>query len=183
VLPRIDTVNFQTFVNRSGDILQSPQPTDMTLNQEQRDFGEFTVVLKECRLVYRRLDNSSFNSFARNGRRYFCSIFIDKNFITDHLENNSSSSLHPINLIELICRVSPQQQLSQHISVDHEIEFDSAFDSGNLFAVFHRSERHYELLMMNDTNTKGSTQWFYFQMRNHKRCKIRLSILNFVRNR
>jgi hypothetical protein len=36
--------------------------------------------------------------------------------------------------------------------------------------------------MQNDTNTKGSTQWFYFKVRNTKRMKVKFNIINFVSN-
>jgi glutamate formiminotransferase len=36
--------------------------------------------------------------------------------------------------------------------------------------------------MQNDINTKGCTQWFYFSIENKKKIKIRLNILNFVKN-
>jgi hypothetical protein len=34
--------------------------------------------------------------------------------------------------------------------------------------------------MQNDTNTKGSTQWFYFRIKNSKKIKVKLNIVNFV---
>ncbi len=49
-------------------------------------------------------------------------------------------------------------------------------------AVFKRSEVEYDMLMANDTNTKGSTQWFYFSVKNKGRCRIRFNILNFVKD-
>ena len=42
------------------------------------------------------------------------------------------------------------------------LEFDSAFESGNLDIAYRVSETEYNLLMRGDTNTKGHQQWFYF---------------------
>ena len=44
--------------------------------------------------------------------------------------------------------------------------FDSSFESGNLCAVYQLKERLiYEILMHNDSNTKGYNQWFNFLIR------------------
>ena len=42
------------------------------------------------------------------------------------------------------------------------------------------SESEYNLLMQNDINTNGHTQWFYFQVKNTKKnSNIRFNIMNF----
>jgi hypothetical protein len=77
MLPRIES-NLPS-LNRSNDISQqllenyNNKPID-------REYGEFTVSVKDCRLVYKRLNNNSLNSYSRNGKCY-CSIFIDKTFV------------------------------------------------------------------------------------------------------
>ena len=55
------------------------------------------------------------------------------------------------------------------------------FESGNLFAVFKVSEREYDLLLSNDYNSKGNTQWFMFSVENTvKGQSIKFNIINFV---
>ncbi|CAD8118596.1 unnamed protein product [Paramecium sonneborni] len=69
---------------------------------------------------------------------------------------------------------------SHYYQSDEDIKFDSLFESGNLFQVFKKSDRDYILLLQNDINTKGYTQWFYFSISNNSPnlCNIKLSIIN-----
>ncbi|CAD8114872.1 unnamed protein product [Paramecium sonneborni] len=69
---------------------------------------------------------------------------------------------------------------SHYYQSDEDIKFDSLFESGNLFQVFKKSDRDYILLLQNDINTKGYTQWFYFSISNKSSnlCNIKLSIIN-----
>jgi hypothetical protein len=61
------------------------------------------------------------------------------------------------------------------------IRFDSKFESGNLLAVFKKGDYEFDLILENDINTRGNTQWFFFSMRNLSRKeKVRLNIINFV---
>ncbi|CAD8196878.1 unnamed protein product [Paramecium octaurelia] len=77
---------------------------------------------------------------------------------------------------------SPNHNLdaSHYYQSDEDIKFDSLFESGNLFQVFKKSDRDYILLLQNDINTKGYTQWFYFSVSNKTSLlsNIRLSIVN-----
>ncbi|CAD8092458.1 unnamed protein product [Paramecium primaurelia] len=69
---------------------------------------------------------------------------------------------------------------SHYYQSDEDIKFDSLFESGNLFQVFKKSDRDYILLLQNDINTKGYTQWFYFSIsnKNSTLSNIKLSIIN-----
>lgn len=41
----------------------------------------------------------------------------------------------------------------------------------------------YDLILQNDTNTRGHNQWFYFRVSNKKISnRIRFNIINFVKN-
>ena len=58
--------------------------------------------------------------------------------------------------------------------------FDSNFESGNLFAAFRTGKYSYELLASNDTNSRGTKQWFYFSMTNlQPNINYRITIINF----
>ena len=48
--------------------------------------------------------------------------------------------------------------------MDNLLVFDSKFESGNLRRAIKVSNVEYNLLMENDFNTKGHTQWFYFKV-------------------
>lgn len=39
----------------------------------------------------------------------------------------------------------------------------------------------YDLILQNDTNTKGYNQWFYFSYRNQHRTKARFNIVNLIK--
>ena len=49
---------------------------------------------------------------------------------------------------------------------DSTLTFESRFESGNLAVASKRAEWEYNLLLQNDTNSKGNTQWFYFRVGN-----------------
>jgi hypothetical protein len=63
--------------------------------------------------------------------------------------------------------------------------FDSCFESGNLLYAFRKVKEkgipEYDLIMQNDTNTKGYSQWFFFSFRNHSPQRVKLNIVNFVK--
>lgn len=64
--------------------------------------------------------------------------------------------------------------------------FDSRFESGNLLYAFARKNAdseapEFDLILQNDTNTKGFSQWFYFAVRNNKTKKMKLNIVNFIK--
>eukprot|EP00825_Cyclidium_porcatum_P049803 TRINITY_DN8686_c0_g1_i1.p1 TRINITY_DN8686_c0_g1~~TRINITY_DN8686_c0_g1_i1.p1 ORF type:complete len:478 (+),score=74.15 TRINITY_DN8686_c0_g1_i1:77-1510(+) len=61
-----------------------------------------------------------------------------------------------------------------------QLVFDSRFESGNLYAAYTRQDNIYDLIMQNDINTKGYTQWFYFNVSNTKANQtVRFNIVNF----
>lgn len=49
---------------------------------------------------------------------------------------------------------------------DTTLVFESRFESGNLLAVSKKSENEYSLVVQNDTNTTGYSQWFFFKVSN-----------------
>jgi len=65
---------------------------------------------------------------------------------------------------------------------DKTLLFESKFESGNLYLAQKVSEVEYNLLMQNDINTSGHTQWFYFQIKNTKKgANIKFNIMNFTK--
>lgn len=44
------------------------------------------------------------------------------------------------------------------------LKFDSNFESGNLFCAFQVGNYEYDLMMQQDINSHGSTQWFFFSV-------------------
>lgn len=73
----------------------------------------------------------------------------------------------------------------QEYIADHELTFDSAFESGNLDIVQMKTRDTYDLYMRTDTNARGHHQWFYFsvehtaELRNRK---VTFNIVNFTKD-
>jgi len=64
---------------------------------------------------------------------------------------------------------------------DRTLIFESRFESGNLAAALKVSDGEYHLLLQNDVNTGGHTQWFFFRVQNTKAgSKVRFNMLNLV---
>ena len=62
------------------------------------------------------------------------------------------------------------------------LQFDSAFESGNLDRVVMVSPNEYDLYMRPDTNTKGHHQWFYFRAISKTNLgPVKFNILNFTK--
>lgn len=63
------------------------------------------------------------------------------------------------------------------------VRFDSHFECGNLLYAYRSSEgpvETYDLILQNDINTKGHTQWFYFKVHNSKsHNRVKFNIVNF----
>lgn len=58
--------------------------------------------------------------------------------------------------------------------------FESRFESGNLYLAQKITDTEYNLLMQNDTNTRGHTQWFYFRVQNTTAAQtVKFNILNY----
>ena len=61
------------------------------------------------------------------------------------------------------------------------LQFDSKYESGNLFAAFRVGPAEYDLILQNDINTKGNTQWFFFSVGNTVKDRtVKFNIVNLV---
>ena len=66
--------------------------------------------------------------------------------------------------------------------MDKTLIFESRFESGNLFSAVKVNDGDYNLLLQNDVNTSGHTQWFFYKVSNTKKSqKVRFNILNFAK--
>jgi hypothetical protein len=62
---------------------------------------------------------------------------------------------------------------------DHTLVFESRFECGNLSMVSKVSDSEYNLLLQNDINTNGYSQWFFFKVSNTRAdAKVKFKILN-----
>jgi hypothetical protein len=65
---------------------------------------------------------------------------------------------------------------------DNTLIFESRFESGNLHAAFKINENLYNLVLQNDTNTNGYSQWFFFRVKNTKKnSTIKFNIINLMK--
>lgn len=70
------------------------------------------------------------------------------------------------------------EKSSPFISSYCNIEFDSRFECGNL-SVASYVDGLYCLLLHNDVNTSGYTNWYYFSATSKDACKARIAIMNY----
>ncbi|CAG9316427.1 unnamed protein product [Blepharisma stoltei] len=67
-------------------------------------------------------------------------------------------------------------------STDNTLVFESRFECGNLAMAAKIGENEYNLLMSNDINSKGHTQWFFFRVENTKaNMRVKFNIVNFAK--
>lgn len=72
-------------------------------------------------------------------------------------------------------------KLDESLVGQRTLVFESRFECGNLYLAQKVSDSEYNLLMQNDINTQGHTQWFYFRVQNtQKGHSIKLNIINYV---
>jgi len=65
---------------------------------------------------------------------------------------------------------------------DTTLVFESRFECGNLLAVSKKSENEYILVVQNDTNTTGYSQWFFFKISNTRaNMTYHFNIINLVK--
>ena len=65
---------------------------------------------------------------------------------------------------------------------DTTLIFESRFECGNLQAAYKMNENLYNLVVQNDTNTSGYSQWFFFRVKNTKKnSTIKFNILNLMK--
>jgi len=66
----------------------------------------------------------------------------------------------------------------------NSIDFDSAFESGNLDLVVKIKKDEYDCFMRSDTNTKGHTNWYYFKVCNRNQVgNVKFNICNMTKNK
>lgn len=67
---------------------------------------------------------------------------------------------------------------------DTTLVFESRFESGNLQLAHKQSNAEYDLILQNDVNSKGHTQWFYFRVGNtRKGLKVKFNMLNMIKSK
>ena len=160
-------------------IINSPQTTPTSLSAENTYRTLKSLITNEIsseQIVYERIfDNSipqkdresSFLTEIYNVRKLLKTNSNNDNLMTNREKINTQGSIHPYYQLN-----SPY---------DNTLIFESRFETGNLCMAIKVSEWEYDLLMQNDINTGGYTQWFYFRVNNTKaRSSVKFNIINFV---
>lgn len=58
----------------------------------------------------------------------------------------------------------PNYKLTLPPSEDIMVQFESRFENGNLWKAVKLNDHEYNLVLLNDFNTSGHTQWYYFKV-------------------
>ena len=67
---------------------------------------------------------------------------------------------------------------------DKTLIFESRFESGNLQLVHKQNDNEYDLVLQNDINSKGHTQWFFYRVKNVKKgLKVKFNMLNMIKSK
>jgi len=65
---------------------------------------------------------------------------------------------------------------------DKTLTFESRFETGNLLSAMKVSDHEYDLILQNDINTNGHTQWYFFRVGNtRKGHSVKFNILNLAK--
>lgn len=65
---------------------------------------------------------------------------------------------------------------------DTTLIFESRFESGNLLAAFKIAENYYQLVVQNDTNTNGYSQWFFYRVTGGKKGQtVHFNVINLMK--
>ena len=76
----------------------------------------------------------------------------------------------------------PQPYYNKTDDNDKTIIFESRFESGNLLAAIKVTDSEYDLILQNDINTNGHTQWYFFRVGNTRKGEaIKFNIINLAK--
>ena len=79
-------------------------------------------------------------------------------------------------------QIPPNQYYFPQGPTDKTLVFESRFESGNLLIAFKVSDYEYDLVLQNDINTNGHTQWYFFRVSNTKPgMTVRFNIINLLK--
>jgi len=125
--------------------------------------------------------NAAYNQPVRQIATYLINI---KKLVQEHNidgEEKDFTRLKTKGKIGNIC-LPPSQYYIPESTTDPTLLFESRFESGNLLVAMQLSVDEYDLVLQNDINTNGHTQWFFFKVSNtRKGHKVRFNILNLAK--
>jgi len=109
-----------------------------------------------------------------------------KKLIRDHNIESESKDFTRLNTIKgKIDRKReppPIQYYFPNGPADKTLVFESRFETGNLLAAVKLSDLEYDLVLQNDINTNGHTQWYFFRVANTRKGQtVRFNMLNLCK--
>ncbi|CAD8208043.1 unnamed protein product [Paramecium pentaurelia] len=157
---------FNQFYSTFVEEIQTPQHTVETMQQEERTLLEYFEQNKQ-NLIYKRFDQLDLSKRSPNDRTYFSTLFA--NF----------KKQYP----RVYFRGDPLFDQKLIPCQTDQLKFDSNFESGNLFCAFKKAENVYDLILQNDINTRGNTQWFFFSVTGAKAGQtVQFNLLNQLKS-
>jgi hypothetical protein len=144
-----------------------------------------TAEIKPEHIVYERVFSNSLSQQKRDS--YFLTELYNVKSLIRHQQVTEDEGFDMKVRTALLKGMEPSKQANAPYFVpkspeDKTLVFESRFESGNLCMAIKESDNEYNLLMQNDVNTGGHTQWFFFRVTNTKAgSTIKFNILNFVR--
>ncbi|CAD8207132.1 unnamed protein product [Paramecium octaurelia] len=153
---------YSTFIEET----QTTQQSVETTQQEDRTLLEYFDENKQ-HLIYKRFDQLDLSKRSPNERTYFSTLFA--NF----------KKSYP----QVYFRGDPLFDQKLIPCQTDQLKFDSNFESGNLFCAFKRAKDVYDLILQNDINTRGNTQWFFFSVTGAKAGQtVQFNLLNHLKS-
>ncbi|KAL4471141.1 hypothetical protein ABPG72_019083 [Tetrahymena utriculariae] len=197
--------NQQVFNNQQVQQIGQQQPQNSTLQNQN---SMLTVKLKTLveyhkqnrdNLIYQKYSDYNLNDPTRIGDVIYFATYIAnlKNLIKSRKQKdldsdfnqNKASFNRKVSIKEIKNyhhnfhtsnpSANSQTILNTNSSEQQKIQFSSSFESGNLFCAYKVNETEFDLILQNDINTKGNTQWFFFSVTNAKAGQVlKFNILN-----
>ncbi|CAD8111912.1 unnamed protein product [Paramecium primaurelia] len=158
---------FNQFYSTFNEEIQTSSLNQVEITQqEERTLLEYFEQNKQ-NLIYKRFDQIDLSKRSPNDRTYFSTLFV--NF----------KKQYP----RVYFRGDPLFDQKLIPCQTDQLKFDSNFESGNLFCAFKRANDVYDLILQNDINTRGNTQWFFFSVTGVKAGQtIQFNLLNHLKS-
>lgn len=108
-----------------------------------------------------------------------------KKLIDEHNINGDKKDFKNIKTVSMVRKTEgdPVPFYSPTDDKDDTLVFESRFESGNLLAAIKIKDDEYDLILSNDINTNGHTQWYFFRVGNTMKGKtVVFNIVNLAKS-
>lgn len=185
-------------VDKKGPPTEPPPVTVCPEIKEANVISDYLINAKEAnRLVYCRFGDKYITDLEKRKNSNItalntpnmtvasCSYLINiKKLVEEHNIDGEKRDFKTMKTSSLFKGSSsaPTPYYKLKDSDDETLIFESRFESGNLLAAIKISDTEYDLVLQNDINTNGHTQWYFFRVGNTKLGKkVKFNILNLAK--